>query len=721
MKLKQNMVLLLLSVMSTTLFAQKKDPVGPASRGYMSTPVQVESIAKQLRDGVFIHSENGPERAAPPKRRLNNIVPGKGSNGPDPVLQTNPPTRVGGGPTLVFDADTTPQAGVTDPTGAIGPNHYIAAWNFGFRIFDRNGDPLTPEASLATIFPGNAIGDPIVLYDELADRFVITEFDSSPNGFNVAVSQGPDPVNDGWHVYTTGFGTGAFPDYTKFSIWPDGYYVTANIGSSNRVFAVEREKMINGEDAQFVGFQLPGIDLPIGGFYSPQGFSVTGGSHPEPGNFSVVYMQDDAWNGVDEDHLKIWTLNVDWLNTANSTSSQPQEIPTADFIATFDNGSFSNLEQPNGISIDALQATVMNQAQFRQFLDYNSVVFNFVVDTDATAGELAGIRWFELRQTASGEPWTIFQEGTYTAPDGRHAFQGSMAMDIYGNIGMGYSSVSTTDMISIRYTGRLNGDTPGDMTFTESLIAQSTANNPGVRFADYVHLTVDPVDDRTYWHIAEYFNTNRRDVVGVFNLANPLPGTDVAIVEIIPDTGNDLTVEDITVTIENYGTATVTNVPVSYSIDGSTPVEEIYTGSIGPGETDTYTFTVPFDFTGFQTYRIETRTALVGDEVEQNDYYGENLTNSAVLSAEDLEFSNAELQVLTKDHKNFDILLRTSYDDIIPMQVYDTNGKSIAFNNLINEGNRFTYRLNMSYMASGLYLIKIGEGKLQKSAKIIVK
>jgi len=573
---------------------------------------------------------------------------------------------------------------------------------------------------LASIFPGNNIGDPIVIYDEMADRFLITEFDNSPNGFNVAVSQGPDPVNDGWYVYTTGFGTGQFPDYTKFSVWPDAYYVTANIGT-RRVFAVEREKMLVGDPAQFQSFFLTGISTF--GFYSPQGFHHTGGSHPELGNFSVVYMQDDAWSGVANDHLKIWTINVDWETPGNSSISAPQEIPVTDFIGVFDGGSFSNLSQPAGPDIDALQATIMNQAQFRQFDGYNSAVFNFVVDTDPTAGELAGVRWYELRQDESGDPWTIFQEGTYTAPAGRDAFSASMAMDIYGNIGMAYSSVSTTEMISIRYTGRLKDDTSGDMTFAEELIAQSTQNNPGNRFADYVHLTVDPSNAKDFWHIAEYFNPNRRDYVGAFNFGPAqIPANDVAIVDILPDSGELTAAEDITITIKNYGTTTQTTIPVSYSVDGGAPVAEVYTGSIAPGATETFTFSVPADLSIMdQLYRIETLTALVGDEAPDNDYYAENTRNVAVLSVSDLEFDNAELLVTSTDNKNFDILLQTTYDDVLPLSVYDINGKLLVFNNLVNQGNRFQYDLNMSYMSSGVYLVKIGSGEIEKTAKIIVK
>ena len=85
----------------------------------------------------------------------------------------------------------------------------------------------------------------------------------------------------------------------------------------------------------------------------------------------------------------------------------------------------------------------MNQAQFRKFGTHNSAVFNFVVNT-TSVGELAGVRWYELRQSGDGQPWSIYQEGTYTAPDGRHAFMASMSLDLQGNIGMAYSSLSNS-------------------------------------------------------------------------------------------------------------------------------------------------------------------------------------------------------------------------------------------------------------------------------------
>ncbi|MEM7185032.1 MAG: T9SS type A sorting domain-containing protein [Bacteroidota bacterium] len=727
MKLKTFALIGTMMLMAMPLMAQSPAQTGPVSSGFLSDPIYVPSLAQQLRDGTFVYADAEEEREARPKKQFgNNVIPGKGSMGEDPVLQTTGPLYAGSPPSLIFDANTGVGV-VSDPTGAVGPDHFMAGWNFAFRIYDKDGNPLTPISAWSSIFPGNNIGDGVILFDQYADngpgeprgRFVITEFDSNPNGFNVAVCQGPDPVNDGWHVYTAGFGTGQFPDYTKFSVWPDGYYCTANIGS-RRIFAVEREKMIDGESAQFVSLPLTGI--ATSGFYSPQGFQATGGSEPEPGNFSIAYLQDDAWGGVSDDHIKIWTVNVDWDDTSNSTISAPQEIVTADFISVFDGGSFANLEQPAGPDIDALQATVMNQAHVRKFCDYNSAIFNFVVDTDPGGGELAGVRWYELRQTAQGEPWTIFQEGTYIAPDGRDAFSASMAMDIQGNIGMGYTSVSNSEMISIRYTGRLAGDPLGDMTVAEQLIGQSTANSSTTRMADYVHLTIDPNDDRTFWHIAEYWNSNRRNVVGVFDLGNTLPGNDVAIIDIMPNEGPLTSTEDITVTIQNYGTTTVTSVPVTYSIDGDTPVSETYTGSIPAGGTDTYTFSQQADLSLVDhLYRIETTNSLAGDEVPFNDCYGENLFTGDVLSVGDLALENAELQVVSADNNIFDITLRTNHNGILPISVYDITGKILVFNNLANEGGKYKYQLDMSYVSAGVYLVKLGRGNLTKSTKIIVK
>ena len=623
-----------LIILTIGLFAQNNDKnLNKASDyGMLPEPILVPSIAQQIKDGTFIGVDPDEEmRPGHPKKQGANItVPGKGlPKGNDALVQDHDLTmrHTGREPLLVFNANTSSYT-PSDPTGAVGPNHYVGAWNTSFRIFDKEGNPLTNNASLSTLFPGNNTGDPIVLYDVEADRFIITEFDNSPNGFNVAICQGSDPVNDGWYIYTTGFSTGAFPDYTKFSIWSDGYYVTANINANNKVFAIEREEMLLGNPSQFVSFALPGIRTS--GFYSPQFFNVTDGELPPPGNASIVYLQDDAWSGVSQDHLKVWTVNVDWTNTASSTISTADEIITTPFVSVFDGGSFSNAPQPGGPDQDVLQATIMNQAQYRRFPTYNSAIFNFVVDAEG-AGELAGIRWYELRQDNDGDPWTIYQEGTYTSPyNNKYAFSGSMAMDGFGNIGMGYTTCSNSERVAIYYTGRYANDPLGEMTIDETLIAQSTSSNGSNRLADYVHLTLDPTDDKTFWHIAEYFNGGRKDVVGVFQISVDIM-RDIGLISInSPSSGTLSEDEEITITLRNYGLDTLVNIPVNYQVDDGDIVSEIVTVPIATNQTYQYTFaqTANLGVIG-QTYEIVSYSSMDADENMLNDTTFKSVTYRA--------------------------------------------------------------------------------------------
>ncbi|WP_204344492.1 GEVED domain-containing protein [Psychroserpens algicola] len=598
----------------------------------------VPSIADQIKNNTFIAADLLSDREKLGRPKLwsgNKVVPGKGSQGPDQLaqLQRNAPQQQMRSTNLVFDS-TTNTATPSDPTGAIGLDFYIASWNTAFQIFNRDGSPaagMPNAADLATVFGENP-GDPIVLYDAAVDRYILTQFSGNPNGFSIAVSQTNNPVTGGWHVYSSSaFQTGAFPDYTKFSIWSDAYYITANIGGGNgNVWAIERDKMLVGDPtASIQAFTAPG--LVTSGFFSPQVFNVGNSDLPATGNATMVYMQDDAWDGVDDDHLKLWTINVDWVTPANSSISTPIEVPVTDFTGVFDGGGFNNLQQPNGISIDAMQAIIMNQAQFRKFATHNSVVFNFVVD--AGVGEkLAAVRWYELRQAGDGQPWSIYQEGTYIAPEGRHAFAASMGMDATGSIAMAYSSVSTTESVSLRYTGRFDGDPLNVMTGIEEIIVQSNTDNPTTRYADYSHLTIDPLDNETFWFTSEYFrNGNRRDAVASFQITAPLPN-DVGITAITtPENGVLSNMETITVTVRNFGENEQSNIPVGYTINGGTAINETFAGPIAAGETASYVFIQNADMSiNGQDYEITAFTGLTNDDNTTNDSFTKLVTNAVV-------------------------------------------------------------------------------------------
>ena len=213
-----------------------------------------------------------------------------------------------------------------------------------------------------------------------------------------------------------------------------------------------------------------------------------------------------------------------------------------------------NLTQINGVDMSAGTMMINNQPQFRKFENHNSALVSFTVNTASqnagSSSELAGIRWFELRQMEMLSHG-IFQEGTYM-PDGKHAIYASMAMDFLGNIGMGYTTFSETEYIQSNYTGRYSSDDLGVMSIEEQAISTSNSHNQYSRYADYSHLTVDPSDDKTFWFNTEIFKLNyRRDVVGAFKIASDF-NYDIGVVSIdSPSDGTLTDNENITVTVFN--------------------------------------------------------------------------------------------------------------------------------------------------------------------------
>ncbi|MBQ4802099.1 T9SS type A sorting domain-containing protein [Aquimarina sp. MMG015] len=522
-----NLKLKLLTAFLVVSFMTQAQQTGTKAfyHGKVSSVEYVSSIASRPNDLI---APDNSVREAKDKRSLGNQI----TSGKDPQTENDYFFRnknkmeqsVQRAPaSLVFDTYSS-NSQPTDPSIAVGPNHVFVVYNTGFMIYDKSGNQLVGQTSPnPAIFPSGGCCDLTASYDNAADRWVLSFLGS---GAQVAVSDGPNPVTSGWFVYNIS----GIQDYQKLSVWSDGYYITENTGGTNKLWALERDAMLAGDpNAQILGFNLPGI--VTSGFFSPQALNVTNGNLPAPGGATILYLQDNAWNGVSVDHIKVWTADVDWNNPNNSTVSNPQEIVTTPFISVFDGGSFVNLSQPGGgTSIDALQATIMNQAQFRKFATHNSAVFNFVVDADASSGELAAIRWYEFRQSGDNQPWSLYQEGTYTAPDGRHAWHASLAMDGQGNIGMGYTSMSgpttpSTVRVSSYFTGRLSSDPLGTMTTAEELIANGSGNIPGTRYGDYSKIDVDPSDDSSFWFINEYVNGSRTGVVGKFQIEAGVPDT----------------------------------------------------------------------------------------------------------------------------------------------------------------------------------------------------
>ncbi len=472
---------------------------------------------------------------------------------PDTAIQTNNPSQPSISGTIanfegvsnqdnfdIFGGRVNPP----DPVGDVGPNNYVEMINLVFSIYDKSGNRLLGPVDTGTLWDGFVVpdctdpsGDPVVLYDQFSDRWLLSQFttrgldDPSLPFYNcVAISATPDPTGA---YYRYAFktqpdpeapaGGSFFPDYPKYGVWKDSYVMTTRdfgflTGYGISVYALEKNKMINGQaKARAVQFFLDSNVVPLetigDGLLPPD---VDGKTKPKAdAPAPIVGTQDDgAGYGGTFDALNIWELKVQWNSRATASLTGPIQLPVASFDSVFPcvggQGSRDCLPQP-GITNSAQYLDILSYRQrptyrlaYRNFGTYESYVTNQSVEA---APGVAGIRWYEIRRGATGN-YSVYQQGTYAPGDGVHRWMGSAAQDKKGNIAVGYSVVNGTDVFpGIRYTGRLASDPLGQMTLGEGTIVngsgvQRTTNS---RWGDYTSLNVDPVDDCTFWYVNEYY------------------------------------------------------------------------------------------------------------------------------------------------------------------------------------------------------------------------
>ncbi len=413
-----------------------------------------------------------------------------------------------------------------DPSGDVGPNHYMQMVNIQFQIWNKTGTSLLGPYNLSTLwsgFPGPWAsnlndGDPVVLYDETADRWFASQF-SIPNGTGgpnyilVAISQTGDPTGS-WYRY--GFEFPNFPDYPKYGVWPDGYYVSANRfggsgGTSNAAF--ERSKMLIGAPAQMVIFN---ISSSISWSLLPSDWDGT--NSPPTGAPNYFGQIHDNANYGGSDGFDIFQFHVDWVTPGNSTFTGPT------FMATNAFSQLNGIPQPSpGETLDDLSDRAMNRLNYRNFGTHQSMVVCHTVDA---GGSRAGMRWYEFRKTTGS--WSLYQQGTYAPADGLERWMGSIAINNNGDIALGYSASSSTVYPSIRYTGRLSGDALGTMTIPEEVIQAglgSQIDSYG-RWGDYTQMAVDP-NGQTFWYLNEYYPStssfNWKTRIASFSFGPPCP------------------------------------------------------------------------------------------------------------------------------------------------------------------------------------------------------
>jgi hypothetical protein len=415
-----------------------------------------------------------------------------------------------------------------DPNGEVGPNHYVEMINLVFAVYDKTGNKLLGPVDTGTLWSGFPVsdctdpsGDPVVLYDQFTDRWILSQFTTAgPEYFNcVAISTTGDPTG---FYYRYAFSTGLnFPDYPKYSNWTDSYVITTRefgptIEYGIGVYALEKNKMVNGDpNARNVRFFIDGNDpdlLPlVGDGLLPA--DVDGKQKPKTDTtIPLVGTQDDGGGyGATFDALNIWDLSVKWRSIPSASLVLNTQLPTAPFDSIFPCAPTARdcLPQP-GITDPNQYLDILSYRQrptfrlaYRNFKTYETMVTNQSVEA---APGVAGVRWYEIRR--NGSTYSIYQQGTFAPGDGVHRWMGSIAMDKKGDMSLGYSVVNGTDVYpGIRYTGRLAGDTLGEMTLGEGTIIDGTGvqRTTNSRWGDYTDMTVDPTDDCTFWYVNEYY------------------------------------------------------------------------------------------------------------------------------------------------------------------------------------------------------------------------
>ncbi|HNB51871.1 MAG TPA: hypothetical protein PK530_08005 [Anaerolineales bacterium] len=467
-------------------------------------------------------------------------------------------------PILTFDGtDNFCGCSPPDTVGDVGPNHYVQMVNATvFNVYDKNGNVILANHNLNDLWAsGNCsvsdVGDPIVVYDGLANRWVLAQF-STGNGICVAVSQTGDPTGA---YYGYEFTTPSFPDYFKIGVWPNAYYVSAN-ESSYSALALDRTKMLAGQAATSIRFAgqtnllMPAdVDGPTGPVSNADGIFYT--------------FKDNATHGGN-DRIELFAFHPDFTTPANSTFTTLSTLNLTSFTYTV--CGFFNLncvpQAGTGQKVDAVSEWPMYRLVYRNFGDHQTLLGNFTVDVGS---DRAGIRWFELRNTSG--TWSLYQEGTFSLADTIHRFMGSITMDGDGNIALGYSRSSSSLNPSIYYVTRLSTDPLGTFGPEELMYAGAGSQTSSDRWGDYSAISIDPSDDCTFWYTQEYYPSNSGNNwntrVGKF---------------ILPSCGQGGT-STPTPTATNTPTSTPTSTPTGSLTPSSTPSPTATNTSTSPTAT----------------------------------------------------------------------------------------------------------------------------------------
>jgi hypothetical protein len=466
-------------------------------------------VTKALRDlPVIPPKQEGKEheRENPPLATYGHV------DQADPVVQTSAapqPNAFTGGVSFegINQAGGCGNCAPPDTNGDVGPNHYVQTVNTSFAVWNKTGSKLYGPAAINTVWQGfggacqtRNDGDPVMLYDSLADRWLISQFTAtSPYYECIAISQTGDPTG-AWYRYAFQLSTTDFPDYPKFGVWPDGYYMSANWFTNGttyggpRPFVFDRAKMLAGQPAT-----LQTTSSALGSAVNPILPADLDGATLPPSGAPGLFLEYGS-------SLNVYKFAVNWTTPAASTWTRSATLSAAAYTTLCSNTRSCVPQKGTTTKVDGIGDRLMNRLVYRNMGGYESLLASHSVNAGTRKVARAGMRWYEIRNPL-GTP-SIYQQGTYAPADGLYRWMGSVAMDKVGDIALGYSASNGSNYPSIRYTARIPTDALGTMGQGEATLYQGTGSQSGVsRWGDYSNLSIDPVDGCTFWYTQEYNNS----------------------------------------------------------------------------------------------------------------------------------------------------------------------------------------------------------------------
>jgi hypothetical protein len=408
-----------------------------------------------------------------------------------------------------------------DTDGDVGPKHYVQMTNLLTTVFNQKGDVLLGPFANNVFFTGlgglcetTNRGDPIVLYDEQTNRWLVSQFAFTSSGVPpwslcIAISTSGDPMGS-YYQHEFDFSAIGFPDYPKYGFATDAIGMMVNLFSPFQgpgLGAIDKAEAFSDQQTTLVFYKMGANEF---------GFVVGDNDGPKYGNLPPTFATNNGGSG---DRIDIWQINPDFANPVNSTIAEVAKIDVTPFDTDLcarvreqciDQPGSGTGTPPNNITfLEAITDRLMHRLQIRNYgEDDQRAVVNHTIDVSGTGQ--AGVRWYEFRNDGSG--WTLYQEGTF-APDTHHRWMGSIAMNKKGEIGLGYSISSSTRYPSIGVAGQTKQASGSGLLDVTELIAfdgniPQNVQRQTARWGDYSAMAVDPNSDNRFWYTQEYARPN---------------------------------------------------------------------------------------------------------------------------------------------------------------------------------------------------------------------